>query len=197
MNLEDHAEADRAEMQRLAAGHDSALNVLMERHSDRLFRFLVRQLQNETEAADLAEECFVRVYQNRQRFEPRYKFTSWLYAIAANLVRDRYRWRSRHPEVPGDAAESDHETGWLEQLPDSRSGPGDTLEQTERVRAIQRAVGELAEELKTPLILAEYEGLSHAEIAEVLGCSSKAVEMRIYRALQQLKKSLVGLLSEV
>ena len=81
-------EQDRSAMARLAAGEDEALNELMARHAERLFRYLLRLLQNETEAADLAQESFVRVYQNRARFVARHKFTTWLYAIATNLARD-------------------------------------------------------------------------------------------------------------
>src|SRR4051794_22849140 len=99
MSSEESAGQDRLDMQQLAAGHEAALNSLMERHSERLFHFLTRELQNETEAADLTEEAFVRVYQNCQRFDLERKFTTWLYAIAMNLARDRVRWRSRHPEV--------------------------------------------------------------------------------------------------
>lgn len=86
-------------MARLAGGHDAALNDLMDRHAERLFHYLVRSLQNEEDAADLAQETFARVCRNRAKFDPNQKFTTWLYAIASNLVRDRYRWRSRHPRV--------------------------------------------------------------------------------------------------
>ena len=102
---------DADEMARLAGGHDPALNRLMERHAEKLFHYLVRSLQNESEAADLAQETFVKVYQNRAKFDTRQKFSTWLYAIASNLVRDRYRWRARHPQVSLDA--ENHETGSL------------------------------------------------------------------------------------
>ena len=91
-------------MTRLAAGHDAALNDLMDRHAERLFQYLVRSLQNDDDAADLAQETFVRVYQNRTKFDPSKKFSTWLYTIASYLVRTRYRWRTRHPQVSLDAA---------------------------------------------------------------------------------------------
>jgi RNA polymerase sigma-70 factor (ECF subfamily) len=69
------------------------------------------------------------------------------------------------------------------------------METKERAAAVRRAVGELPEELRVPLVLAEYEEQSHAEIAVALGCSPKAVEMRIYRARQQLRARLAPLLS--
>jgi RNA polymerase sigma-70 factor (ECF subfamily) len=184
---------DRADMERLQAGQDAALNDLMARHSERLFHFLVRALQNETEAADLAEETFVRIYQSRVRFDPRQKFSTWLYAIAANLARDRFRWRARHPEIALETAPQEQE--WPGELRDPQLTPGETVEKAERARIVREAVGALPEEMRTPLILAEFEGLSHAEIGQVLGCSPKAVEMRLYRARQQLRTRLADCVS--
>src|SRR5271157_5300825 len=92
-------EQDAQDMARLAGGHAPAFDELMQRHGERLFHYLLRSLQDESDAADLAQETFVRVYQNRTKFDPRQKFATWLYAIASNLVRDRFRWRTRHPQV--------------------------------------------------------------------------------------------------
>src|SRR2546425_797747 len=88
MMADDSDEQDRSDIVRLVAGHEPALNHLMERHGQRLFQYLFRLLQNEAEAADLAEETFVRVYQNRTRFRVNKKFSTWLYSIATNLARD-------------------------------------------------------------------------------------------------------------
>src|SRR5260370_967835 len=69
----------------------------------KLFHYLIRCLQDEDDAADLAQETFVRVYRQRAKFDLGQKFSTWLYAIATNLVKDRYRYRTRHPQVPLDA----------------------------------------------------------------------------------------------
>jgi RNA polymerase sigma-70 factor (ECF subfamily) len=71
-------------------------------------------------------------------------------------------------------------------------GPDEALQTGERVAAIHRAVAALPEDLRVPLVLAEYEDRSQAEIAEILSCSVKAAEMRIYRARQVLRKELAG-----
>lgn len=183
-------ELDVADMRRLASNHDAALNDLMDRHGERLFHFLIRSLQNEAEAADLAQEAFVRVYQHRARFDGRQKFSTWLYAIAANLVKDRYRWRSRHPQISLDAESQQTGHSLRDHLPAHNLTPSDRLEADERAETVRRAVAALPEDLRTPLILAEYEERSHAEIGEILGCSAKAVELRIYRARQRLRASL-------
>jgi RNA polymerase sigma-70 factor (ECF subfamily) len=183
---------DVADMQRLVAGGDSALNNLMERHSERLFHYLVRQLQDESDAAEIAQESFVRVYQHRARFDSRQKFSTWLYTIATNLARDRLKWRSRHPQVSLDGVLTETNLPMKDVLPDSKPSPDDVLCSNERVQAVREAIRKLPEDLRTALILSEYELMPNAEIASLSNCSVKAVESRIYRAKQRLRASLDG-----
>jgi RNA polymerase sigma-70 factor (ECF subfamily) len=197
MNAPNTDELDVQDMKRLAAGQDTALNDLMERHAAKLFSYLVRSLQNEDDAADLAQETFVRLYQSRTRYDGRQKFSTWLYAIASNLVKDRYRWRSRHPQVSLDAENDTTGKRYREALPEDSPSPSEKLEASERAESVRRAVAALPEELRLPLILAEYEERPHADIGAILGCSAKAVETRIYRARQQLRASLGKLLERV
>ena len=184
-------------MIRLTAGHGAALNELMERHAGKLLNYLVRCLQNEADAADATQETFVRVYQNRAKFNANKKFSTWLYAIATNLVKDRYRHRSRHPQVSLDAENETTGENFRESVPEQKPTPSESLQGAERAEAVRKAVTELPEELRTPLILCAYEELSHAEISKILNCSAKAVETRIYRARKQLRVNLHWLLEKV
>lgn len=197
MNAPNCDEQDAQDMARLAGGHDAALNDLMERHAERLFHYLVRSLQDEADAADAAQETFVRVYQNRVKFDPQQKFSTWLYAIASNLVRDRYRWRSRHQQVSLDAENEQTGSNLKDTLQASEPLPDQTAQAEERADEVRNAVAALPEELKQPLILALYQDLPQAEIATILKCSVKAVETRIYRARQQLRTALAGLMSSL
>jgi RNA polymerase sigma-70 factor (ECF subfamily) len=181
---------DRSDMARMAAGDDAALDELIGRHGERLYHYLLRLLQNETEAGDLAEDTFVRVYQNRSRFKPDKRFSTWLYTIATNLARDLQRHRARHPQVSLDAQPNEAGQGLVEILPDAKPNPGDLLASAERALLVRQAVAALPEDLRTPLVLATYEELSYATIGEILSCSPKAVEMRLYRARQQLRGRL-------
>jgi RNA polymerase sigma-70 factor (ECF subfamily) len=185
-------EHDRRNMARLAAGQDAALDELMSRHAERLSHYLLRLLQNESEAADVAEEAFVRVYLHRKRFRRGKKFSTWLYTIATNLARDLQRQHARHPQVSLDSQPEGSARDFKESVPETRPGPLETLEASERAETVRLAVAALPEELRVPLILSVYEEQSHAEIAEVLDCSAKAVEMRLYRARQQLRGRLVA-----
>lgn len=181
-------------MARLVAGHDAALNDLMERHAEKLFHYLVRCLRNEEDATDLAQETFVRVYQNRARFDASHKFSTWLYVIATNLVKSRYRYRSRHPQVSLDAENEVTGESFRESVAEDNPTPSESLQGAERAEAVRKAVGQLPEELRAPLILSEYEELSHAEIGVILDCTPKAVETRIYRARKLLRENLGWLL---
>lgn len=177
-------------MQRLAAGHDASLNDLMERHGHRLYHYLLRSLGDQDDAADLAQETFVRVYQNRAKFRGTEKFSTWLYTIATNLVRDRFRWRLRHPQVSLDEIEDESGCGFAEKFSEGQLPPSDALMLEERAEQVRKAVQSLPEELRTPLILFEYEDQSHGEIAAILNCSPKAVETRLYRARNYLRNVL-------
>jgi RNA polymerase sigma-70 factor, ECF subfamily len=186
---------DRSDMRRLADGHDACLSDLMERHGARVFHYLVRHVQSEEDAADLAQETFVRVYRNSRSYDPRQRFSSWLYTIATNLARDRFKWRSRHPEVSLDKPLGDSDATIGSILPDPQSGPDAELLASERADAVRRAIQTLPEELRAPLIMAEYENMAAAEIAAVLDCTPKAVETRLYRARKQLRSALEKWLS--
>ena len=189
-------EADRQDMSRLAAGQEGGLAALMTRHGERLFHYLCRLLQDEEEAADLAQETFVRVYQHCERFDRRRKFTTWLYAIATNLARDRARWRSRHPTVSLQAESVATGAELQSSLPSHEADPHETLVAEERAAWVREAIAALPEDLRAPLVLAEYEGLSQADIGEVLGCSAKAVEVRLYRARLRLRARLQPLVAQ-
>lgn len=181
---------DRADMLRLKAGDQAALDDLMKRHAPKLFNYLLRCLQNDDDAADAAQETFVRVYQHCMSFRADSNFSSWLYTIATNLVKDRYRYRMRHPQVSLDTERSESGEGMHESLLENKTTPVDSMLASERGEAVRKAIGQLPEELRVPLILSEYEEKSHAEIGEILKCSAKAVETRLYRARKQLREQL-------
>ena len=187
---------DQADIKRLASGDDAALNDLMGRHAVKLFHYLVRCLQNEEDAADGAQKIFLSVYQNRAKFDATRRFSTWLYAIASNLVKDCYRFRSRHPQVSLDAGNESSGEKLRDSLREGKPTPSESLQEAERAQAVRSAVMALPEELRIPLILFEYEEHSQVEIGEILDCSPKAVETRIYRARQQLRSSLGWLLEK-
>lgn len=188
------SETDEDLMKRLQGGEDLALNELMERWEQPLARYLMRQTGNEAAALDLAEETFVRLYEKRDRYEGRASFRTWLYTIATNLCRNHHRWRARHPTVSLDAPLAPGADAALsEVLPAPMQTPSDIAASHDTARMVRDAIAQLPEEQRTALLLFEYQDLGHAEIADIVGCSPKAVETRLYRARQTLRERLKGL----
>jgi RNA polymerase sigma-70 factor (ECF subfamily) len=184
----DTAEQDRADMERLAKGRDVALNDLMERHAGPVYQFLFRMLGNEQDADDCAQETFARVYRSRERYDGG-KFTTWLYTIAANLAKNEYRRRERHPNVSLEAETGEGGT-IADTLPTTGAGPGEQADCAEREAAVRRAVDGLPPELREAVVLCEWEEMSVADAASVLRTTRKAVESRLYRARQKLREQL-------
>lgn len=190
MDTTESATEDRADMARLAAGHDTALNDLMERHATPLFRFLCRMLNNEDDANDMAQETFVRVFQARASFDPNKNFSTWLFTIAANLARNQIRWRTRHPNVSLDAETNPGDQPLTRTLAAAGPTPKEHALAAERTAAIRAAVNNLPEDMREAIVLCEWEERSMAEAATILEATPKAIESRLYRARQILRERL-------
>lgn len=182
---------DFVAMARLRDGDDLALNEIMERWQIRVTSFLVRMIGNPSVAVDLAQETFVRVYQQRAKFRPQSEFSTWLFAIAVNLGRQHFRWRSRHPAVSLDDAGEDS-SPLVAKTVSGDADPSECLESNERALLVRNAVMALPPDLREAVIFSEYEDLSHQQIAVIAGCSAKAVETRLYRARAILRERLKG-----
>lgn len=176
-------------MQRLAAGDDLALNAIMQRWKERVGAFLFRLTANSETALDLTQETFVRLYSSRLKYKPSAAFSTFLFHIAANLARSHARWKGRHPTIPLNDADGNP----IAEPQDLQPMPDEKAELKERTALVRTAIDSLPEDLKQPLLLSTLEEMSHAEIAKALGCSEKAVEVRIYRARQKLKALLDGI----
>lgn len=169
-------------MQSLTEGNDSALNDIIDRWQKPIISFLYQTIGDYDTALDLAQEVFVRLYRNRKRYKAGKSFSSYLFTIAANLAKNHFRWKSRHPED-----QLDHKPDVIE----SRIGdPSQDMEKNERGAKVRAAVLTLPEKLRVPVVLFYFEDMSYAEIAEILNTSTKTVETRLYRARQMLKTDL-------
>ncbi len=168
-------------MRRVQAGDEVALGALMQRWELPVKSVIARMVLNAREAEELAQETFVRVWQQRGKFRAGAEFRPWVFAIAINLARNRLRWWRRRPEVA------------LEEWSEAAEGAGGgeqgagTLERKERAAAVRNAIAELPVKLREALVLFEYEQMSYAEIAATVGATPKAVETRIARARDALR----------
>lgn len=178
-------------MTALQGGDEAALSVLMERWELPVKGLLLRFGLSAAETEDLAQETFVRLYQGRGRYRAGAPFRPWLLTIAANLARNRLRWRGRHPSESLDARVA--ATGLAPSDP-AAVDPAAALDAAAVAATVRRAVADLPPPLRETVVCVELEEMTHIEAAAVLGCTPKAVETRLYRARAALRRTLGRLL---
>jgi RNA polymerase sigma-70 factor (ECF subfamily) len=181
-------------MLRVRADEPGAFEELVERYQHRLVAVMHHLVGNLEEAEDLAQEVFLRVYRAREKYRPQAKFSTWLFTIANNLALNSLRSRQRKPMVPLNV----HDSGPLgprpaEQLVQDNARPPDSrLEQQELAGVVQRALDGLNERQRMAVVLNKFEDMNYAEIAEVMGLTTKAVKSLLSRARMNLRAALQG-----
>ncbi|MBE7539603.1 MAG: sigma-70 family RNA polymerase sigma factor [Opitutaceae bacterium] len=185
--------SDESLMAALQQGNNHALAALMQRWEISVKSFLLRLGVPSADVEDVAQEAFVRLYQKRANYRPGSSFKPWLLTIAGNLGRNRLRWRIRRRE---DSMEelNDSTPGGFEVADPAARTASQLIEEKNLARSVQAAVHALPAKLRQAVLCVEIEDLSHQEAAQVMGCSPKAVETRLYRARQLLRSRLQGLL---
>jgi RNA polymerase sigma-70 factor, ECF subfamily len=169
-----------------------AFEELVERYQNRLIGVMHHLVGNATEAEDLAQEVFLRVYRARKKYRARCKFSTWFFTIANNLALNALRSRRRKPVVRLNVGDS----GPLgprpaEQLAaDSGSQPVRKIQQKELAGLIRRALDGLNERQRLAVVLNKFEDMNYAEIAEVMGLTTKAVKSLLCRARSNLRAAL-------
>ena len=178
--------SDDAElMRRVQAGDETAFAALMQRWELPVKAVIARLVFNASEAEELAQETFVRAWQQRGKFRVGAEFRPWVFSIAVNLARNRLRWWRRRPTVELDEWSLSEDEGGRE-----KGAGAAALETAEQAAAVRDAIAGLPVELREAIVLFEYEGMSHAEIAAAVDATPKAVETRIYRAREKLRAAL-------
>jgi RNA polymerase sigma-70 factor (ECF subfamily) len=175
-----------------ATGDDRAFEQLVERHQRLIIGTVGRMLGTGSDAEDIAQQVFVRVWKNAKRYEPRAKFTTWLLKITRNLVFNELRRRSRHPQVP---LQSDSEEEERPLKDDQAIAPDASLLDQELQDAVDAAIANLPETQRMAVILRRYDELSYEEIAETLDQSVSAVKSLLFRARTELRENLKRYLS--
>ncbi len=187
------AQVDISELVRKAKqGNDEAFGMLVEQYQDKIYGYVSRMLHDPEEAEDVAQEVFIRAYQNLKEFREAASFPTWLYRIATNLAIDAARARkSRRAETFSLDEPVETEEGEMQrQLPADRLGPVDLAESSQLQQIVSEAIAQLSSKLRTVITLYDIEGLSYKEIAEVLGCPVGTVKSRLFNARNQLRNML-------
>jgi RNA polymerase sigma-70 factor (ECF subfamily) len=177
-------------MARIAKGDDSAFEILVNRHQVSILNLIYRFIGDRTQAKDLAQEVFIRVWQSAKSYEPKAKFTTWLYRITANLCFNELKSARRRRWFQFHRSNEDNEGNIEETFSDGSPTAEDLLLEKERSRQISDALQSLPDNQRMALVLKRYDDLTYAEIAQIIGCSVSAVESLLVRAKKTLQKKL-------
>ena len=180
-------------MERVGAGDHEAFRQLVERHQNAVIGTVAKMLGNPSEAEDIAQQVFLRIWRNAKRYRPEAKFTTYLFTITRNLVFNETRRKSRKKEVSSDERE-ENSNQLIAGNPDRQ--PDAELLQAELQRAVDDAIASLPETQRMAVVLRRYEQLSYEEIAAALNLSVSAVKSLLFRARTTLRESLGGYLAE-
>ena len=172
-----------------AQGDPYAFELLVKRHQSRMLNLIYRFIGNRTQARDLSQEVFVRVWQAAPRYKPQAKFTTWIYRLTANLCLNELK-SSNRKKLFFWGSPDEVSRIWNEESDVSPSAENLLLAE-ERSRQISLALQNLPENQRMALILKRYDNLSYHEIAKIMDCSVSAVESLLVRAKRNLQEKLV------
>lgn len=170
-------------------GNREAFNVLFSSYQTQVINIAYGMLSNREDAYDAAQEVFVRVYKSIESFKEQSSFTTWLYRITTNVCSDILRKRQKNTNVISMNQVLDENKDM--DIKDEALTPEESMELSEKQKAVRDAIGELREEYRVVIALCDIEGMSYDEISEILNIPSGTVKSRINRARNALKKILI------
>lgn len=179
------------------AGDENAFKILLDKYSLPIMNFAYRFTFNRSDAEDVAQEVFIKIYRSKDRYEPVSKFSSWIYSVAANTCLD-YKKRKKKDIIYNSApvaAPGDYEKKQFDVADTSGKSVESAVEQSRIDATVKNALSSLTENQRLALMLKEYEDKSYDEIADILDISVSSVESLIFRARQNLKKQLADIVS--
>jgi len=177
-------------MARIVGGSDDAFEILVNRHQTSVLNLIYRFIGDRTQAKDLAQEVFIRVWQAAKTYKPEAKFTTWLYRITTNLCLNELKSTRRKKWFSFNRSDEDGEHTFEETLADSGPSAEDLLLEKERSRQISDALQSLPDNQRMAMVLKRYDDLSYVEIAQIIGCSVSAVESLLVRAKRSLQEKM-------
>lgn len=183
-------------MLRVQEGEATCFDVLVERYKTRLFNYLLRLVGDRDEAEEVAQEAFVKAYIHAGKYKTIAKFSTWLYTIATNLVRNKMRSRSRAPKIFSLWNQYDGEEERQVDVVDTERTPDERMNDLELSDVISEAIGKIPEKYRTSFVLREINQLSYEEIAAVTGLKLGTVRSRINRARNYFRQIVEPLLEK-
>ena len=197
LNPEQTAEAAESDdlrlVESLREGSEWAYEELLTRFQQPVYTLALRLLNNQSEACDVVQEVFLKVFRNVGNFRGRSTLKTWIYRITVNEAHNARRWffRHRHREVELDANPKETRD-WKEIIPDNSRSPFDVAFDRERHVMIEAALEKINPIFRESVVLRDITDLSYEEIAGVLGVSLGTVKSRILRGREALREELAG-----
>ena len=185
-------------MLQVREGSAAAFEALVEKHQKRLVMVLEHLVSDRTQAEDLAQDVFLRVYRARERYVPTAKFPTWLYTITHNVASNSIRKSSRRKEINLVTSPSGSmPVRPLDTMAKDKSNlmPTRLADQKEMEMVIREAIQSLGPRQRMAMLLSKYEGMSYNEIAESMELTTQAVKSLLSRARGNLKEALAPYLS--
>ena len=171
-------------------GDPEAYRVLVERYERRIYHVVYGMVRSQEDARDLAQDCFVRAFQNLHRFRLESKFYTWLCRIAMNLSIDHLRKMKHRSHAAFDDERGASEGAQVVRLSSRRDNPSENVARQQVYRQIMDAVESLPDDQKQVLVLREIEDMPYKEIADILGIPEGTVMSRLYYARRRLQELL-------
>lgn len=186
------SEQDEALIAAAKEGDYSAFERLYELHRNTVYRFAYQMTRSRDDAEDIAQESFVRAFQNLHRFRKEAKFTTWILRIATNLCTDKARMGTRRTNL-----EQQEAMGALDWMTIGQVvNPVEELEEERRAKLVRKAVQALPPHHRGVLILRDFEEKDYKEIAEILNCTVGGAKLRVLRARRALRDRLAPMLAD-
>lgn len=189
--------ADEQLMERVVLGQVGAFDVLVARHKGRLYSYLLRLLRDPTEAEDVAQEAFVRAYVHADKYRNIAKFSTWLYTIATNLVRNRVRKFKSTPRLVSLSGQRDDEADEPIDLLDPGDRPDRTHEKKELHALVADGIEKIPTRYREAFVLREVNHLSYEEIAAITGLKLGTVRSRINRGRGHFRDAMEPVLRKL
>lgn len=184
---------DKEIIERVKDGEKEAYDLLVLKYQQRVINLISRFVKNHSDALDVSQETFIKVYRALPNFRGESAFYTWLYRIAVNTAKNHLTVQSRK------ITKSDYDVSDIEQIEGNMSlteqtTPESLLVKDELQETILKTIENLPEDLKSAIMLREIEGLSYEEIAEVMECPIGTVRSRIFRAREMIDSKIKPLL---
>jgi RNA polymerase sigma-70 factor (ECF subfamily) len=185
------SEEDARVLRGLRAGIESAYEELIERYEQPVYNVAYRLLGNESDACDVVQEVFLKIFRGVNAFREQSSLRTWVYRIAVNEAHNHRRWFSRHSrhEVPIEKETVDHESSY-EFAQDPGRSPYELARDNETRTLIEQALTRINPIFRTAVVLRDIQNLSYEEIADILQVSLGTVKSRIVRGREALRREL-------